>query len=225
MNRHESANGRHALNLPVVRRRPNVSAPAASVHPPALAFVFALVDRQKPIQESRAARRAHESTRPRTRRLVPHRRLSPGRDRRERTRQAPSPPARRNTRSSRRSPREPLSKLQTTPDDDSGAARPHRMGTALCAVLPRSRPAGPKLRARKMEAARSDERLRGSTAPAVVTEKTPEASLSREGSYGLVDSPGRLTRRAQRLRLSLRRSALQLRGSAGISPASPGESQ
>src|SRR5208337_4019629 len=75
---------------------------------------------------------------------------------------------------------------------------------------PRSRPAGPKLRARKMEAARSDKRLRGSTAPAVVTEKTPEASLSREGSYGSVDSPGRLTRRAQRFRLLLSVAALSL---------------
>lgn len=74
-----------------------------------------------------------------------------------------------------------------------------------------------------MEAARSDERLRGSTAPAVVTEKTPEASLSREGSFGSIDS----TRSPDSTSAATlaRRSALQLRGSAGISPASPGESQ
>src|SRR5208337_1449579 len=54
-------------------------------------------------------------------------------------------------------------------------------------------------RGRKIEVARSNERLRGSAAPAVVTEETPEASLSREGSFGSVDSPGRLTRRAPRL--------------------------
>jgi hypothetical protein len=54
-----------------------------------------------------------------------------------------------------------------------------------------------------MEVARSDERLRGSTAPAVVTENTPEASLSREGAFGSIDSPGRLTRRAPRFDSSL----------------------
>ena len=68
----------------------------------------------------------------------------------------------------------------------------------------------------EMEVARSDGRLRGSTAPAVVTEKTPEASLSREGSFGSIDSPGRLTRRAQRFDCSLRRSAY----SCGAAPVS-----
>jgi len=58
--------------------------------------------------------------------------------------------------------------------------------------------ARPRLRGWKMEVARSDKRLRGSTPPVVVTEKTPEASLSREGSLGSIDSPGRLTRRAPR---------------------------
>jgi len=67
-----------------------------------------------------------------------------------------------------------------------------------------------------VEAARSDERLSGSTAPAVVTEKTPEASLTREGPFGSIVSPGRLTRRAPRFGCSSRRSAY----SCGAAPVS-----
>ncbi len=154
MNYYDCANRRHALNRAVARARPSVSAPdwrlwnpvllsvdaysarpaavptaaapTASPHPPA----FALADRWKQIQESRAARAAHESTRPRTRqrsrRHVPQRRLSPRRDRQEPNRQARAPSATQSTRSNRQSPREPLSKLQTMLHDDSGAARPHR---------------------------------------------------------------------------------------------------
>lgn len=134
--------------------------------------------------------------RQRARRRVPQGGLSLRRDRREPNRRAGLPPATRNTQSNRRSPREPRSKLQTTPHDESRAARSHRRKVAICAVRRPRRPA--EASRIGMEAARSDERLRGSTAPAVVTEKTPEASLSREGSFGSIDSPGRLTRRAPR---------------------------
>ncbi len=264
MNHHDCANGRHALNRAVARARPSASTPdwrhrnpvlrsgdADSVHPAAAPTAsphpraFAFADQRKQIQESRAARAAHESTRPRAlqhpRRRVPQRHLSLRRDRQEPNRQARWPSATQSTRSNRQSPREPLSKPQTMPHDDSGAARPRRGKVQesrprrprwVFFAVARSKPASLKLPlysvrgascrfpARpsriELEAARSDERLRRSTAPAVVTEKTPEASLTREGPFGSIDSPGRLTRRAPRFGCSSRRSAY----SCGAAPAS-----
>jgi len=156
-----------------------------------------------------STRRQRRRPRQRARRRVPQRLLSPRRDRREPNRQAPSPLATQKTRSNRQLPREPLSKLQTTPHDDPGAPRSHRRKIAICSVRPTS-PSPAEASRIGMEAARSDERLRGSTAPAVVTEKTPEASLSREGSFGSIDSPGRLTRRAPRFDSSPFVAALSL---------------
>ncbi len=264
MNHHDCANGRHALNRAVARARPSgpasdwrlrnpvlrsgaaasahrAAAPTASPHPPAFAFA----DRPKPIQESRAPRAAHQSTKRRTlqraRRRFPQRRLSPRRDRREPNRQARRPSARQNTRSNRQSPREPLSKPQTMPHDDSGAARADRGKVQesrqrrprwVFFAVARSKSASLKRRLYavgrtscrcpagssriEVEAARSDKRLRGSRAPAIVTEKTPEASLTREGPFGSIDSPGRLTRRAPPLGCSSRRSAY----SCGAAPVS-----
>ncbi len=206
MNRHDYANARHAPNLPIAQVRPSVPGPDWRLRNPVLQRGDAACERPAAVPIAAVPTAAahvstrHQRRRPRqrARRRVRQRRLSPRRDRREPNRQAPSPPATQTTRSTRRSPREPLSTLQTTPHDDPDAPRSHRMKIAICSVRPTS-PSLAEASRIGMEAARSDERLRGGTAPAVVTEKTPEASLSRESAFGSIDSPGRLTRRAPRL--------------------------
>ncbi len=239
VNHHDSANGRHALNRSVARARPSAPAPDWRLRNPVLQSgdaaseqlaaaptappdppSFALADRQNPIQQSRAARAAYESTEPRTRqrsrRRAPRRRLSPRRDRREPNRRAGLPSATQNTRSNRQSPREPLSKLQTMPHDDSGAARSNGrevpryiVGRTSCRC-----PANPSRI--EVEVARSDGPPRGPSGGPAMRRRTPEASLSREGSYGSIDSPGRLTRRAPRFGYSWRRSTY----SCGAAPVS-----
>jgi hypothetical protein len=122
----------------------------------------------------------------------------------------------RSTQSTRPPPHEPRPRLQTTRHDAASAAS-HHIKIAVCAVrLPTS--LRPELRELRMEVARSDEQLRGSRATDVVTEKTPEASLSREGSHGSIDSPGRLTRRAPRL---LKRRPAHSCGAAPVSHRLP----
>ena len=137
----------------------------------------------------RGALRARRRSRRRVRRRHPR----PRPDTPAPTRYALARPAPRNTRSAPRLPHERQSTPRTTRDDAAKAACRIVQRMRFVFVVQR-RPA--ELRETEMEVARSDGRLRGSRTPALATEKTPEASLSREGSYGSIDSPGRLTRRA-----------------------------
>ena len=143
-----------------------------------------------------AWRGAGERTRRRQRRRVRSRHLRPRPDTPAPTRYAVAPPAPRKSRAAQRLPRERQSTPPTAPHRAIDAACLKRNKNSICA----RRPTSPGLNfASRNGSGQERQKIYAATGtPALDTEKTPEASLSREGSHGSIDSPGRLTRRASR---------------------------
>ena len=139
---------------------------------------------------------ARERTRRRQRRRVRSRHLRPRPGMPAPTRYAVAPPAPRKSRAAQRLPRERQSTPPTAPHRAIDAACLKRNKNSICARRPTS--PGLNFASRNGSGQERQTIYAATRTPALDTEETPEASLSREGSHGSIDSPGRLTRRASR---------------------------